>query len=258
MVCVDELYLRIYRGTGGALLYEAPNSSATLHDMPIVVDVDADGNAEILAVSNTIHGGSQNGIYVIGDANDTWVSTRQVWNQHTYHITNINDDGTIPTHEENSWEVHNTYRLNAQPGLDPHAAPDLTASYLRASGNELNANLTARIGNGGELFVVAGVPVAFYDDDPQNGGTLLGATVTTTRLEPGQFEDVSIVVPQATIADRDDLGRGGRRRHRPGGCERVGRSQTTSTTPESSSPPFRSPRTSPATTAPNSLPEAKS
>ena len=183
VVYADEYYLRVYSGDDGEVVFQTANSSATAHEYPLIVDVDADGHAEIVVAANNFHHGSQTGIYVIGDANDTWVPTRQIWNQHAYHITNVNDDGTIPTHEQNSWDVHNTYRLNTLP--DPLIAPDLTASFLRASGNELNANLTARIGNGGELSVVAGVPVAFYDDDPQNGGTLLGATVTTTRLDPG-------------------------------------------------------------------------
>ena len=56
--------------------------------------------------------GPERGIYVIGDRNDTWVPARQIWNQHSYHVTNVNDDGTIPRFEQNSWQTHNTYRLN--------------------------------------------------------------------------------------------------------------------------------------------------
>src|SRR5262249_8505821 len=108
----DELYLRIYRGTDGAVLYQLPKSSGTAYEYPVIADVDADGNAEIVAVANTLFGGQQNGIFVIGDRNDTWVNTRQIWNQHTYHINNINDNGTVPRYEANSWQTHNSYRLN--------------------------------------------------------------------------------------------------------------------------------------------------
>ena len=39
-----------------------------------------------------------------------WTNSRPLWNQQTYHITNVNDDLSIPVAEANSWEVHNTYR----------------------------------------------------------------------------------------------------------------------------------------------------
>jgi hypothetical protein len=95
----DEVYLRVYRGTTGEVLYQLAKSSGTATEYPVIADVDGDGNAEIVAGANSLFGfGPQNGIYVIGDRNNTWVNTRQIWNQHTYHITNVNDDGTIPTH----------------------------------------------------------------------------------------------------------------------------------------------------------------
>ena len=210
----DEVALRIYRGSDGQVLYELPKSSQTAVELPVIVDVDADGNAEIVAVANRTArpDGVQTGIYVIGDASDNWVTTRRIWNQHTYHITNVNDDSTIPAHEANSWQVHNTYRLQAQPGLNPLVSPDLTASYVQVSGTNGAATITARIGNGGELFVPPLVSIAFYDGDPQDGGNLLGTTFTRTRLEPGQYEDVSIPVPTANVRDvwvaADDDGTG--------------------------------------------------
>ena len=105
----DEQYLRIYRGTDGTVLWETPVSSITGHEYPLVVDVDADGNAEIVVSSDY-------GLLVYGDGDDNWVSTRQIWNQHTYHITNVNDDGSIPSQEANSWEIYNSYRQNIYTG----------------------------------------------------------------------------------------------------------------------------------------------
>ena len=210
----DELALRIYNGTDGEVLYELPKGSGTTMEIPVIADVDADGNAEIVAIANDYAFGEQRGIYVIGDLNDTWVSTRQIWNQHSYHITNINDDGTIPAQEQNSWEVHNTYRLNTQTEGNPLAAPDLIPSYVRLDKTDEETIIKARIGNGGAQFVASGVNVAFFNGNPKNGGELLGATQTTTRLDVGLFEDVALSVPIDTIAlddiwvVADDNGRG--------------------------------------------------
>jgi hypothetical protein len=110
VIYADEYYLRIYRGKDGGILSQIPIGSATLMELPIIVDVDHDNNAEIIVPSNNYIHGPKTGIQVFGDANDSWVNTRKIWNQHSYHITNVNDDGTIPQFEANSWEVHNTYR----------------------------------------------------------------------------------------------------------------------------------------------------
>ena len=42
------------------------------------------------------------------------MQTRRIWNQHTYHITNVRADGTIPAVEQNNWLVPglNNFRLN--------------------------------------------------------------------------------------------------------------------------------------------------
>ncbi len=210
----DELYLRIYNGSDGKILYQLPKGSGTTYELPLIVDVDADGNAEIVAVANNSFLGSQTGIFVIGDLNDTWVSTRQIWNQHSYHITNINDDGSIPVKEQNSWQTHNTYRLNLQTNYSPLAAPDLTASYLRTEEVAGKTTIKARIGNGGSIFVASGVNVAFYKGDPKAGGVLLGTTKTTQKLEIGGFEDVSLTVNATSlqniwvVADDDGTGKG--------------------------------------------------
>jgi hypothetical protein len=202
VVYSDELKLRIYQGTNGTVLFEMALSSCTWHEYPLVADVDADGNAEIVAVANNNCGyGPQRGVYVIGDVSDSWVSTRKIWNQHTYHITNVNDDGTIPQMETNNWEVElfNNYRQNVQTEGSPFAVPDLTASFLRLDNSSCPdvIGITARIGNGGAN--VSGVPisVAFYDGDPNAGGMLIGAAETTQNLNPGEYEDVTLFADPA-------------------------------------------------------------
>ncbi len=99
----DGMGLVVYNGPDGEIIFNEPLiNSITRTDFPVVVDVDNDGRAEILA-------GDPSGFYVVGYDN-VWAEARTVWNQYNYHVTNINDDLTAPPDEPNSWQIHNTYR----------------------------------------------------------------------------------------------------------------------------------------------------
>ncbi len=211
----DELFLRIYAGATGAVLFQTPMSSCTWYEYVLVADVDADGQAEIVASANNNCGfGPQRGVFVFGATNNDWVPTRRVWNQHTYHITNVAENGAIPLVEANNWETpaggaFNNFRQNVLNPLNPGAAADLTASFLRSDPSL--STITARIGNGGDATVSAGLPVSFYDGDPNAGGNLIGTVATSIPLAPGEFEDVSVVVaviPQTPWVVADDAGGG--------------------------------------------------
>jgi len=121
-IYMDEEYMFVY-DTDGSVIFQEPRSSATLIEYPIVADVDDDGSAEALIVSSAylFAGGEPNPnptLKVIRDAEDRWVPARRIWNQHTYHVTNVREDGTIPQVEPRSWALLNTYRTQAQIGSD--------------------------------------------------------------------------------------------------------------------------------------------
>jgi RHS repeat-associated protein len=106
---VDGLLL--LNGPDGTRLYNEPfTRSGTVVDYPTLADVDGDGQAEIVTAG-------ANGLFVFGHTG-RWVDSRPVWNQHHYHINNIGNDWSIPFTEENSWELHNTYRTQT-PDRDP-------------------------------------------------------------------------------------------------------------------------------------------
>ena len=111
----DEHDLFVYDGDGMPLL-SVPRSSGTLSEYPVVADVDNDGSAEILVVSNEgwFHDQTAPALQVIRDVRDRWIPARRIWNQHTYHVTNVREDGTIPAVEPKSWEHLNTFRTQAQ------------------------------------------------------------------------------------------------------------------------------------------------
>ena len=191
----DEQKLRVYRGTNGQVLFETPMSSCTWYEYVLVADVDGNNKAEIVAVANNnCFYGTQQGIHVFGDANNNWVNTRKIWNQYTYHITNVNDDGTIPRYERNNWDTYNTYRCNSMLLDQALATADVTTSSISADQTNypLSVILSARVGNGGAASQISAVDVAFFKGDPQAGGVLIGTAQTSKTINPGDFQDVSI------------------------------------------------------------------
>jgi hypothetical protein len=113
----DESFMFIFDGAGQVLLQSA-RTSRTGIEYPVVADVDNDGSAEIVVVSNEpIFGGGgmlPPPVQVIRDVDDRWIQARRIWNEHTYHVTNVREDGTIPQVEPHHWELLNTFRTNAQ------------------------------------------------------------------------------------------------------------------------------------------------
>jgi len=225
----DELYLRIYKGAGGdadadgdgfrdpEILVEIANPSGTLLEYPLVVDVDADGRAEILVAANNYTFPGFTGLRVFGDALDNWVGTRRVWNQHSYHVTNICDGvdpscsaadnvcGRVPAAERNNWQLSwlNNYRQNVQ-GEGLFWAPDLTVIHLHAVCQLASRSLyvTFDVMNQGSRQVFPGVAVSVYVDD-----AAVYTTHTTRALLPGQLEHFSVTweLPPALIGEPFDL-----------------------------------------------------
>ncbi|MFO0551444.1 MAG: VCBS repeat-containing protein [Polyangiaceae bacterium] len=225
----DECYFRVYGGSDGAVLYEEANSSATIHEYPVVVDVDGDNNTEVVIAANDLNhlggnpacpygvGGARHGVYVYGDAADNWVRTRRVWNQHAYHITNVGSAAEIPSPEAPSWIVPpglNNYRQSSQ-GAGVFNAPDLIVSLSAdLAGCPSQVELAARVSNQGSLGVAPGVVVRFYRGTDATG-MFLGQAVTTKSLLPGQYEDILLpftVGPNDVdmsffvTVDQDDMG----------------------------------------------------
>jgi hypothetical protein len=113
----DESWMFIFDGQGIPVL-QTPRISQTMSEYPVVADVDNDGSAEIVVVSNEYPGmgAIPFSVQVVRDIDERWVPARRIWNQHTYHVTNVREDGTIPMVEPHHWELLNTFRTQAQLG----------------------------------------------------------------------------------------------------------------------------------------------
>jgi hypothetical protein len=231
----DEYFIRIYPGTepdceldppgplcdgvmdDTEVLFRDANTSRTRTEYPVVADVDGDFKAELIFPTNAdIAWGLDAGIEVWGDALDNWVSTRPIWNQHSYHITNVEIDGTIPEIEESSWlfpqgAPYNSYRRNVQ-GASDFCAPNLVLFDLRADLMVCpTLNLSVDVANHGCLGVGAGVQVSFYEE------TLgyLGTVATQNQLPAGAKETVTLETMQQldnamiwAVVDDDGMGNG--------------------------------------------------
>ncbi|MCZ7679987.1 MAG: hypothetical protein M5U28_14980 [Sandaracinaceae bacterium] len=170
----DECFLHVFDGRDGTEILMEPfaNSSRTGHEYPIVVDVDRDGNSEIVVPGNNdqiardncraswraafgyatdaeiperFRNGTQ-GIYVLGDPADRWVRTRPIWNQFAYAVTHVDDRGNVPATPTENWRTPglNNFRQNVR-GAGVFNAPNLTVELdvVAACGRPRGAPLGA-------------------------------------------------------------------------------------------------------------------
>lgn len=126
VVYADEHTLWVFDGATGAVkLAWTAHGSGTLHEYPVIADVDRDGSAEIVLPNNDYAWGDTTGITVIGDAARSWSPARPVWNQHAYAITNVDDDGRIPATPTASWLGQNSFRAADSTPRPPVPEADL-------------------------------------------------------------------------------------------------------------------------------------
>ena len=109
----------------GQQRWSTDRTSITLQDLPIVADVDNDGSADIVATANHgVAGQPSATVRVFSEVDGLWVAARRIWNQHTYHVTNVGEDGSIPLEETRHWIRVNTFRTNVQIENGVICAPD--------------------------------------------------------------------------------------------------------------------------------------
>lgn len=207
----DECYARIYKGTDGTELKAIPNTSATIHEYPVLVDVDGDNNTEFVVAANDgnhLNGSPscpmdvtpRHGVFAYGDKNDKWVRTRRLWNQHAYHLTNVLASGKIPNPEARSFtaQENNNYRVSSQ-GKGVYNAPDLGVDLEVSTALCPNAIiLRARVKNEGSLGAPAGIRVRFYAGSSSTD-PLIEEKLTSKPLLPGQSEVIESVVQTAGL-----------------------------------------------------------
>lgn len=146
-----------------------------------------------------------NGVRVFSDVMDRWVGSRSVWNQHAYHVTNVEDNLRVPRTSmvRKGWRTAglNNFRANVQGRAGMMGVPDATAASSSWACNAGNvASLRARVCNRGAAPLADTVSVGFYDGDPEAMGTTrLCAAPLGRVLAPGACAEVSCDWPGAAM-----------------------------------------------------------
>lgn len=163
------------------------------------------------------------GIRVYGDAKDRWVQSRQIWNQHAYAVTHVNEDGTIPS--TSTWTANwstaglDNFRQNVPGEADGNPEGDLTAqagNFFTCAGGQ--ATFAEPICDRGTAPVGAGVHVGFYVSGKLVCSTVstmpisvgkcidVGCTWATPPGSPGSAVDVDVVVDDGSAVPECDTG----------------------------------------------------
>lgn len=226
----DEDYIYIYTTTNTAGVINVTRStgitckSRTSNEYPIVADMDGDGSTEICvtcAIDETVLGRNHQlfdaaEVRIYQSANEPWVPARRVWNQHGYFIVNVNDDLTIPTHQQLSEKVfadHAPCRkggrnrpfnsfLNQAPFTNSVGCPQYAAPNLTPIANSLTVNaptcpdkdftISFNIQNTGNMAVSGSMPISFYDHNPMKAGAKKFNTVNVTLPKLGPDDMFSV------------------------------------------------------------------
>jgi len=158
------------------------------------------------------------GLRVLRDALDRWASSRPMWNQHAYSITNIDDDGGVPKTSE--WAANftqpelNNYRQNRQGDTPGTALPDITGALddQTCVAGQTKVVLKSTVCNRGKKAVGANLPATFYLGDPKDGKVLCVA-YTSEPVPVAECREVSCELDEGvdgiiTVVVDDD-GQGG-------------------------------------------------
>ena len=163
VVVADEEALRFHDGATGALLYENhDHTNNTFLEYPLVVDLDADGSAEIVLAQNL---GRFTGVTVFRHAAGDWPGAGPIWPTHDFNVTNIDGDGSVPVSPIPGWSLYGVFR--GLPTIRPPAA-DLAGrigDLCVADCIDGPVAVALEVWNEGGRDVAAGTPWALYRID---------------------------------------------------------------------------------------------
>ncbi|MEO1412280.1 MAG: gliding motility-associated C-terminal domain-containing protein [Bacteroidota bacterium] len=142
--------------------------SGTFTEYPLILDVDADGQTEILTTCGPSNEDGQ--VLAFESAATPWAVTRPVWNQPHFFNLHVSDDLSIPPHQGNPAALaHLPFNnfLQAYSQSKSFAA-DAELRIDRASCRGDSAQLDLVVCNRGRNVLSFQTPIAIYWGDPTN------------------------------------------------------------------------------------------
>lgn len=188
-----------------------PISSETGDEYPVVANVDADPEAEIVTTGfYKLPDGSYNSTVSVFESDQLpWQTARPVWNQYNYFNVNINDDLSVPAVQAKHWmetapagsgkRPFNT-NLVQGPAADtlidlrrftPDAQVSVDSVFCQTDSMRLQISLC---NHGSEVLPVA-TPIAFYLKDPtlENAPLLMPPVLSNQAVEKGNCLKMTVL-----------------------------------------------------------------
>ena len=210
----DESHMRIIDGVTGLNQAQFECLAPTDAESSIIVDLDRDGQAEIITSHSTYdvdHDFHANLIVFHAPANTTWAPARYVWNQHAYNTVNVNNDLTIPTTNFNPatafTDPDNVVRrpfnnfLQQATTLDQYGRPFAQLMNLAITGEPLVEFQNDVVVVEMEVCNTGGAPFAppmhitVYTDS----GQVVQTVEFPTALQPGDCENITLFINQSEL-----------------------------------------------------------
>lgn len=210
LVYRDENNLRVYDGATGNVKVATPCGSATRTEFPTVADANGDKYADIICNCSTTNQGASGKVRVYVSSGIEWIPTRKVMNQHSYSITNINDDLTVPRLQQNNAEFPAINSFISQSPLFDESwnpqfipVPDLTIEIDTIKFCEIDPNkftVVFEVCNQGSKKTQGNIPVTFYSGDPWAGGTrIITQNLAAISIDTGTCVTETFSIPLGTV-----------------------------------------------------------
>ena len=210
----DMTHLRILNGATGEDQTRFDCMAPTATECPVVVDLDRDGQTEIIVSYNHYvidHDPSTQLIVFHAPANTTWAPARYVWNQHAYNTVNVNNDLTIPTTNFNPATsftgpdniVRRPFNnfLQQATTLDQYGRPFAQLMNLAIIGepsvefqNDVVVVEMEVCNTGGAPFAPP-MHITVYTDS----GQVVQTVEFPTALQPGDCENITLFINQSEL-----------------------------------------------------------
>jgi hypothetical protein len=196
-------FLLVLEGATGQTKFSDECSSATHIENPLILDVDADGQTEIIIQCGAgFSGGNVLCYEAIGTPG---IASRPVWNQHAYFSTNINDDLSVPRYQQNPHIVGDSLKMNGflNQFFNPtFPSPDGVISFQSVDCQQDSMSITVQICNTGDNVLPQQMPISVYRGNPLTTPAIwVGAAPIGTTIGLGGCQSLSFKLPRALMVN---------------------------------------------------------